>query len=113
MSARSSDSSLAPYAAMVRLGEQQLEVARQGELGGLEPLEQAWQALVADAPPEPPAAAAAALEAAAALSGQTTAQLKRMQEALLCDIAVTARASKAARGYAARARYSSRVDRSA
>jgi hypothetical protein len=113
MSARSPETDLAPYTAMVRMSEQQLELARQGEIAGLEPLEQAWQELLAGLPAEPPAAAASRLEAAAELSGQTTAQLRRMQEALLCDIAVTAQASKAARGYAARARYSSRVDRSA
>jgi hypothetical protein len=113
MSARSPESALAPYAAIVQLSEQQLEIARKGEIAGLEPLEQAWRELLADVPSEPPAAAAPLLEAAAALSDQTMAQLRRMQEALLCDIAVTAQASKAARGYAARGRYSSRVDRSA
>jgi hypothetical protein len=113
MSARGPETPLAPYTAIVDVAERQLELARRGETDGLEPLAQTWRELLARVPSQPPAEAAALLEAALELNGQTAAELMRMQEALLHDIAITARASRAARGYAGRARRSSRLDRRA
>lgn len=103
------------YANMLTLAERQLEAATSGELGELGPLAERWDEIVALLPSNPPPAAGPLIKRAAALSEQTNAQLLHLHEALVQDISITARAGRAARGYAVQARgpRPTRVDRCA
>jgi hypothetical protein len=108
------DSPLDPYAAIVAFAERELELARDGRIEDLRSLASEWDALTADLPQRPPASARGALERAAALHERTSATLMCLREAMLCDLRTTARASRAAHGYAGESRHRARrVDHSA
>lgn len=108
------DSSLDPYAAILELSERELQLARDGRIEDLRSLAPQWDALTAGLPERPPASARTPLERAAALHERTSATLQCLREALLCDLRTTARASRAAHGYASQApRRVHRVDHSA
>jgi hypothetical protein len=108
------DCSLDPYAAILELAERELELARDGRIEDLRSLAPEWDALTADLPEQPPASARTPLERAAALHERTSATLQCLREALLCDLRTTARASRAAHGYAGHTpRRIHRVDHSA
>jgi hypothetical protein len=108
------DSSLDPYEAILELAERELQLARDGRIEDLRSLAPQWDALTAGLPERPPASARTPLERAAALHERTSATLRCMREALLCDLRTTARASRAAHGYANQApRRVHRVDQSA
>jgi hypothetical protein len=108
------DSSFDPYAAILELAERELQLARDGRIEDLRSLAPQWDALTADLPEQPPASARSPLERAAALHERTSATLQCLREALLCDLRTTARASRAAHGYASQApRRVHRMDRSA
>jgi hypothetical protein len=94
------DSSPDPYAALLELSERELQLARDGRIEDLRALASQWDALAADLPAQPPASARTPLERAAALHERTSATLQCLREALLCDLRTTARASRAAHGYA-------------
>jgi hypothetical protein len=104
---------LTRYGAMVELAERQLDAARRGETEQLEELAAAWDRLALELPHEPPPGAAPLLKAAAALVQRTKEQLANAREALMKDIALTARAGRAARGYRTGGGAGSRVDRCA
>ncbi len=107
-------SSLDPYAAILELAEHELQLARDGRIEDLRSLASQWDALTADLPEQPPISARGPLERAAALHERTSATLQCLREGLLCDLRTTARASRAAHGYAAQAgRRVHRMDRSA
>lgn len=107
-------SPLDPYAAIVEFAEQELELARDGRIEDLRALAPRWDELTADLPEVPPPAARGPLQRAAALHARTNATLMSLREAMLCDLRATARASRAAHGYASVGhRRVRRVDRSA
>jgi hypothetical protein len=89
-----------PYAAILELAEHELQLARDGRIEDLRSLAPTWDALTAGLPERPPASARTPLERAAALHERTSATLQCLREALLCDLRTTARASRAAHGYA-------------
>jgi hypothetical protein len=109
-----SSPSLDPYTAILELAERELELARDGRIEDLRSLAPQWDALTADLPEQPPASARTPLERAAALHERTSATLQCLREALLCDLRTTARAGRAAHGYAGQApRRLHRMDHSA
>ncbi|HEY3829866.1 MAG TPA: hypothetical protein VGL57_11770 [Solirubrobacteraceae bacterium] len=105
---------LDPYVAILELAERELELARDGRIEDLRSLAPQWDALTAELPATPPASARGPLERAAALHERTNATLLCLREAMLCDLNTTARASRAAHGYARQARRRTRrLDQSA
>jgi hypothetical protein len=94
---------LDPYAAILELAEQELELARAGRIEDLRSLAPRWDELTAGLPPQPPASARGPLARAAALHERTNAALMCLREALLYDLRTTARAGRAAHGYARQA----------
>ncbi|MGH2854406.1 MAG: hypothetical protein ACRDLF_09490 [Solirubrobacteraceae bacterium] len=108
------DAPLDPYAAILELAERELQLARDGRIEDLRSLVPQWDALTAGLPQQPPASARTPLERAAALHERTSATLQCLREAMLCDLRTTARASRAAHGYAGQAfRRVHRVDHNA
>jgi hypothetical protein len=106
--------SLDPYTAILELAEHELQLARDGRIEDLRSLAPQWDALTADLPTQPPISARGPLERAAALHERTSATLQCLREGLLCDLRTTARASRAAHGYAGQApRRVHRMDHSA
>jgi hypothetical protein len=106
--------SLDPYQAILELAEYELQLARDGRIEDLRSLAPRWDALTADLPEQPPSSARGPLERAAVLHERTSATLQCLREGLLCDLRTTARASRAAHGYATQApRRVHRMDRSA
>jgi hypothetical protein len=89
-----------PYEAILELAERELKLAGDGRIEDLRALAEEWDQLTAGLPASPPASARMPLERAAALHRSTSATLKRLSEAMLCDMRTTARAGRAARGYA-------------
>ncbi len=108
------DTTLDPYAAILQLSERELELAGMGRIDDLHALGEEWRALVAELPERPPDAARPLLERAALAHERTHIELLRLREAMLCDMRTTARASRAAHGYAREdRRRARRIDRSA
>jgi hypothetical protein len=105
---------LDPYAAILVLAEQELQLARDGRIEDLRSLGPRWEELTANLPLPPPPHARGPLERATALHERTTATLMCLREAMLCDMRTAARASRTAHGYARQgARRVHRVDQSA
>lgn len=103
-----------PYTAILELAEYELQLARDGRIEDLRSLAPRWDALTANLPEQPPISARGPLERAAALHERTSATLQCLREGLLCDLRTTARASRAAHGYAGQApRRVHRMDHSA
>jgi hypothetical protein len=103
-----------PYTAILELAEYELQLARDGRIEDLRLLAPQWDALTADLPEQPPISARGALERATALHERTSATLQCLREGLMCDLRTTARASRAAHGYAGQApRRVHRMDHSA
>jgi hypothetical protein len=103
-----------PYVAILELAERELELARDGRIEDLRSLAPQWDALTAELPAVPPPSARGPLERAAALHARTNATLLSLREAMLCDLRTTARASRAAHGYARQThRRIRRIDQSA
>ncbi|MFZ2052097.1 MAG: hypothetical protein WB698_09005 [Solirubrobacteraceae bacterium] len=98
------------YAEMLRIAEQQADLAEGGQLEALAGLDSRFSELAATLPAEPPAAAAAMLTRAALISQRTQEQLAAMQRALMQDVAVAAKASRAAHSYALQSRHARRID---
>jgi hypothetical protein len=108
------DTTLDPYAAILDLAELELELAGMGKIEDLRVLSEQWTQLTAGLPEQPPPSARALLERAAALHERTHVELLRLREAMLCDLGTTARASRAAHGYAEQStRRSRRIDQNA
>jgi hypothetical protein len=106
-------SPLAPYEAICEHAELELELAGRGELDSLSALAGRWEELVAELPRRPPAAARGLLERAGLIHARTRVELERLREAVLVELATTARARKTADGYAGLVRARPRVDLSA
>jgi hypothetical protein len=103
-----------PYTAILELAERELQLARDGRIEDLRSLAPQWDALTAGLPAQPPPSARGPLERAAALHERTSATLRCLREGLLCDLRITARASRAAHGYAGQAeRRAHRMDQRA
>lgn len=98
------------YAQMLRIAEQQAEVADGEDLEALAGLGSRFDDLASNLPANPPAAAAAMLKRAALISQRTQEQLAAMQQALMQDVAVAAKASRAAHSYALQSRRARRID---
>jgi hypothetical protein len=98
------------YGEMLRLAEQQAELADRGDLEALEPLSGRFEELARTLPARAPAGAAGLLTRAAVLSQRTQTQLAGLQQALMQDVAVAAKASRAAHGYAVSPRSARRID---
>jgi hypothetical protein len=105
---------LDPYTAILELAERELQLARAGRIEDLRALASEWDALTAELPAQPPTSARGPLQRAAALHARTNATLLSLRDAMLCDLRTTARASRAAHGYARQShRRIRRVDQSA
>jgi hypothetical protein len=103
-----------PYVAILELAERELELARAGRIEDLRSLAPQWDTLTAGLPSQPPPSARGPLARAAALHERTNAALQCLRDAMLCDLRTTARASRAAHGYARQGqRRVHHVDRSA
>lgn len=102
-----------PYAAILALAERKLELASAGEIGSLKALDERFEQLTSGLAKQPPASARALLRRAALIYAQTDLALLRLRETLLEEMRSSARASRAARGYARQLRHPSRLDRSA
>jgi hypothetical protein len=98
------------YAEMLRIAEQQAELADRGELDALAPLGARFEQLAATLPASPPAGAAALLKRAALISQRTQVQLAGVQQALMQDVATAAKASRIAHSYALRSRHARQID---
>lgn len=98
------------YAEMLRIAEQQAELAEGGRLDALAPLGDRFDELAAALPAEAPAGAMAMLKRAALISEHTHAQLALMQQALMQDAAAAAQAGRAAHSYALQSRRARRID---
>jgi hypothetical protein len=108
------DTTLDPYAAILELSERELELAGMGRVEDLGALASEWETLTSGLPSEPPLEKRELLQRAALANERTRIELERLREALLCDLRITARASRAAHGYAGQARHRTRrLDRSA
>lgn len=111
MSDRRPARSLFPYSELLALAERQAELAREGDVASMAPLWPLWEELATQATASPPPAAAPLLQRAAALTERTSAQLRTLHDGLMRDVALTARAGRAARGYSSPRRRRPRIDR--
>jgi uncharacterized protein YjiS (DUF1127 family) len=113
MSARGPGEVLRPYEAIHEHAERELELAGRGEIERLLELGERWRELTRDLPARPPTAAAPLLARARLLHERTRVELIRLRERLLADIGTSARARRAAAGYAGQLPRRTRLDRSA
>jgi hypothetical protein len=111
----SSDSqvSLHPYRAIHEHAELELELVGRGEIERLGALGERWEELTRDLPARPPVAAASLLSQARLIHERTRIELIRLRESLLAEIGASARARRAADGYAGQLGRRHRLDRSA
>ncbi|HTA98417.1 MAG TPA: hypothetical protein VK730_12350 [Solirubrobacteraceae bacterium] len=105
--------SLRPYEALHEHAELELELVGRGEIDRLGALGQRWEQLTRDLPARPPAAAAPLLRTARLIHERTRIELIRLRESLLVEIGASARARRAADGYAGQLPRRSHLDRSA
>jgi hypothetical protein len=104
---------LQPYEAIHEHAELELELAGRGEIERLATLGERWEQLTRDLPASPPTEAAPLLRQARLIHERTRIELIRLRESLLAEIGTSARARRAADGYAGQLRHRSRLDRSA
>jgi len=105
--------SLLPYETLHEHAELELELVGRGEIERLGALGERWEQLTRDLPARPPAAAASLLRQARLIHERTRIELIRLRESLLAEIGASARARRAADGYAGQLPRRSRLDRSA
>jgi hypothetical protein len=105
--------SLRAYEAIGEHAELELALAQRGEIERLAALGTRWDDLIAGLPAQPPAAATQLLKRAGLIHERTRAELARLRDALLTDLATATRARRAADGYAGQLRRRPRLDRSA
>lgn len=101
------------YQALLDHAELELELAGNGDVGGLSRLSASWEELVNGLPATPPAQAGPLLERAELIHERTRIELLRLREALLGELAVARRARRTAEGYGGHLRPRPRLDRSA
>ncbi len=105
--------SLAPYQAVHEHAELELELVGRGEIGRLAELGERWEQLTRDLPASPPTEAAPLLRQARLIHERTGIELIRLRESLLDEIGASARARRAADGYAGQLARLPHLDRSA
>ncbi len=93
--------------------ELELELAGRGDVELLAALGARWDELVAGLPSQPPPAAAELLHRARLVHERTRIELSRLHEALMSELASSARTRRTADGYAGQLRRRPRLDRSA
>ncbi|MFZ2114691.1 MAG: hypothetical protein WAU77_13295 [Solirubrobacteraceae bacterium] len=109
----SEQATLHPYEAIHEHAELELELVGRGEIERLAAMGERWEQLTRDLPARPPVAAAPLLRAARLIHERTHIELIRLRESLLAEIGTSARAKRAADGYAGQLPRRSRLDRSA
>jgi hypothetical protein len=105
--------SLRPYEALYEHAELELELAGRGEIRRLAAMGERWRELTRELPGRPPAQAAPLLRQARLIHERTRIELFRLRESLLAEIGASARARRAADGYAGQLPRRSRLDRRA
>jgi hypothetical protein len=105
--------SLRPFEAIHEHAELELELVGRGEIARLGALGERWEQLTRDLPARPPVAAAPLLRQARLIHERTRIELIRLRESLLAEIGTSARARRAANGYAGQLARRPRLDRSA
>jgi hypothetical protein len=105
--------SLRPYEAIHEHAELELELAGRGEISRLAAMGERWSELTRELPARPPKEAAPLLRKARLIHERTRIELIRLRESLLAEIGASARARRAADGYAGQLPRRARVDRSA
>jgi hypothetical protein len=109
----SEQAKLLPYEAVHEHAELELELVGRGEIERLGALGERWQQLTRDLPARPPSEAAPLLRQAKLIHERTRIELIRLRESLLAEIGASARARRAADGYAGQLARRPRLDRSA
>ena len=89
----------APYEALARMIERELELTCTRDYEALESLKAEREALIASLPATPPASALPALQRAALMNKRVEIEILRVREALLLDAANVERVGRMARGY--------------
>jgi hypothetical protein len=89
----------APYEALARMIERELELICTRDYDALEKLKAEREALIASLPATPPACARPALQRAALMNKRLEIEILRLREALLLDAANVERVGRTARGY--------------
>jgi len=89
----------APYEALARTIERELELITTGDYDALTALRSERDALIGTLPEIPPASARPALQRAALMSKRLEIEILRVREALLLEVANVERVSRTARGY--------------
>jgi hypothetical protein len=95
-----SASEAAPYEALARSLERELELIGEGRFDEAKTLQAERAAVIAGLPEVPPTAAGPALQRAALLSKRLEIEILRYREALVLDLAQVELVSRTARGYA-------------
>ncbi len=111
--ARGNRVELRPYEAIHEHAELELELVGRGEIERLGALGEHWEQLTRDLPARPPVAAASLLHQARLIHERTSIELIRLRESLLAEIGASARARRAADGYAGQLARRPQLDRSA
>ena len=94
-----SSADTAPYEALARMIERELELVGNGDHEALAELKSERDALIATLPESPPASARPALQRAALMNKRVQIEIVRMREALLLEFANVERVGRTARGY--------------
>jgi len=94
-----SSAETAPYEALARMIERELELVGTSDYEALAELKAERDALIASLPEVPPASARPALQRAALMNKRVEIEIVRMREALLLEFANVERVGRTARGY--------------
>jgi len=94
-----SSAETAPYEALARMIERELELVEAGDYEALDKLNSEREALISTLPEAPPASARPALQRAALMNKRVEIEIVRLREALLLEFANVERAVRTARGY--------------
>jgi hypothetical protein len=96
---RTPEHQTAPYEALARMIERELELICTRDYVALEALKSERNALIGSLPATPPASARPALQRAALMNKRLEIEILRLREALLLDAANVERVGRTARGY--------------
>ena len=89
----------APYEALARMIERELELVVTGDYDALAALKSERDTLISALPETPPASARPALQRAALMNKRVEIEILRLREALLLEFANVERVGRTARGY--------------
>ncbi len=98
--AASSDPDAAPYEALARMVERELELIGEGRFDELTAVKSERAALIESLPAKPPACARPALQRAMLMHKRLEIEIVRRREALVLEFANTERVRRTAHGYA-------------